>query len=59
MYGPCKQSLQRLKLKEGQYNEENKTGNEKTVVHMTMHKKAKDVATQTETPFKTRDGCIC
>jgi len=52
-------SLKRRKLKNGQYNEQYKTRNEKTVVHMTMHQKAKDVATQTKIPFKTRDDCIC
>ena len=52
MYGPCTKSLKRRKLKDGQYNEQHKTGNEKTVIHMTMHQKAKDVATQTKMHWK-------
>ena len=33
------ESLKKLKLKDGQYNEQYKKGNQKTVVHRTMHKK--------------------
>ena len=43
--------LNKRKLKDGQYNEQYKTGNEKTAVHMTIHYKAKDAATQTKLPL--------
>jgi hypothetical protein len=32
-------SLKQRKLKDGEYNEQYKKGNEKTVVHRTMHQK--------------------
>lgn len=40
--------MNKRKLKDGQCNEQYKTGNGKTAVHMTNHYKAKDVATQTK-----------
>ena len=51
--------LKQRKLKDGEYNEQHKKGNEQTVVQRTMYqKKTKDVATQTQTPLKTRDDYL-
>ena len=52
------ESLKKRKWKDGQYNEQYKKGNQKTAVHRTMQQK-KDAATETQTPLKTRDDCIC